>query len=295
MPTCLKESDMGEIVAATVLSHQPGIMAPEPIRLGMGGGRDTTLIAGFDTVRESLDRVKADTFVLFDTHFFTTLGHVIAGGDHYAGLYTSDELPMVLNDHPFDFPGAPELAVLTAEIAAEKSVPVFNTTSPNIAMQYPTVNIIHFVGRGEKVLRVGICQQAELHNFLDFGAVLGEAIRRSDGRVALIGSGGMSHQFPRLDDSAKHSAFDPACVLSDAAREKDRHVLDLWERGDHAAVIDYYPEYQSVKPEGRFGHYLMMAGALGGRDWTARGRRVSEYENALATGQVHVWFDLEGQ
>ncbi|MFK7895230.1 MAG: catechol 1,2-dioxygenase [Myxococcota bacterium] len=286
---------MGEIVAAAVLSHQPAIMAPEAIRAGMGGGQDTTLVAGFETVREALDRVEADTFVIFDTHFFTTLGHVVAGGDRYHGLYTSDELPMVLNDHPFDFPGAPELAGLTAEVAAEKNVPVFNTPSPNIAMQYPTVNIVHYIGRGEKVMRVGICQQAERHNFLDFGAVLAEAIQQSDSRVALIGSGGMSHQFPKLDDSSKHAAFDASCVLSDEAREKDRHVLDLWERGDHAAVLDYYPEYQAVKPEGRFGHYLMMAGALGGRDWTAKGRRMSEYENALATGQVHVWFDLEAR
>ena len=58
-------------------------------------------------------------------------------------------------------------------------------------------------------------------------------------------------------------------------------------------MIDFYPEYESVKPEGKFGHYLMMAGALGGREWSAKGRRMSEYENALATGQVHVWFDLE--
>ena len=284
---------MGEIVAAAVLSHQPGIMAPEAIRVGMGQGRDTTLVAGFETVRKELDRANPDTFVIFDTHFFTTLGHVVAGADRYQGLYTSDELPMAIQEHPYDFLGAPELAARTAELAKDQGVPVFNTTSTNIAMQYPTVNIVHFVGKGERVLRVGTCAHAERHNFIDFGKVLGEAIRETDGRVALIASGGMSHKFPKLDDSPKHSAFDEKFVLNDEAREKDHHVLSLWEKGDHAAVIDFYPEYEAVKPEGKFGHYLMMAGALGGRGWSAKGRKMSEYENALATGQVHVWFDLE--
>jgi hypothetical protein len=40
-----------------------------------------------------------------------------------------------------------------------------------------------------------------------------------------------------------------------------------------------------------FGHYLMMVGAIGGRACTAPGRAYSEYENAIGTGQVHVWFD----
>ncbi len=57
-------------------------------------------------------------------------------------------------------------------------------------------------------------------------------------------------------------------------------------------MIDLYPEYRAFKPEGFFGHYLAIAGALGGRSWAAKGRRMSDYENALGTGQVHVWFDL---
>jgi 3,4-dihydroxyphenylacetate 2,3-dioxygenase len=50
-----------------------------------------------------------------------------------------------------------------------------------------------------------------------------------------------------------------------------------------------------VKPEGRFGHYLMMLGALGGEVGpaavTSRGVPFSEYENAVGTGQIHVNFE----
>ncbi len=283
---------MGSIVAAAVVSHQPGIMAPEAARKAMNGGEDTSLVAGFGEMRDALDAAEVDTFILFDTHWFTTMNHVISGIDRYQGIYTSDELPFAISDHAYDFPGHPELAAAAAVVAQEQGVALLNCTSPHIAMQYPTVNTVHYLGKGEKVLRVGICQHAERHNFLQLGEVLAEAVARSDCRAALLGSGGMSHVFPRMDDSAKHLPNAAENVISAEAREIDARILDLWNRGDHAAVIDLYPEYRAFKPEGLFGHYLALAGALGGRDFTAKGRPMSEYENALGTGQVHYWFDL---
>ena len=47
----------------------------------------------------------------------------------------------------------------------------------------------------------------------------------------------------------------------------------------------------TVRPEGMFAHYLMMAGAMGEADFTAPGVQYSDYENAIGTSQVHVWFD----
>ena len=56
-------------------------------------------------------------------------------------------------------------------------------------------------------------------------------------------------------------------------------------------VLDFMPEYKKVGPEGKFGHYLIMLGALGGASVTAKGERFSEYEASVGTGQVHVWFE----
>jgi hypothetical protein len=65
--------------------------------------------------------------------------------------------------------------------------------------------------------------------------------------------------------------------------------------GDHRAIIDGMPEYSRHAPEGFFGHYLMMIGALGGRDCTVRGTQFGEYEAVAGTGQVHIWFDVDGR
>ena len=54
--------------------------------------------------------------------------------------------------------------------------------------------------------------------------------------------------------------------------------------GDHARVLDTMPEFYRFRPEARFGHYLMMIGALGEGDCTATGRQYGEYENSIGTG-----------
>jgi aromatic ring-opening dioxygenase catalytic subunit (LigB family) len=202
-------------------------------------------------------------------------------------------VPRVICDLEFDFPGAPDLAKLVHAAAKEHGILTTNVTTPHFPYHYPTINIVHWLHRGEQVLSTGICQTAEPDDFLAYGAVIGEAIARSDRRVALIGSGGMSHQFWPLRELADHMSYDPADVISDDARAVDLRIIDLWARGDHAEVIDLYPELRALSPEGRFGHYLIPVGALGGRECRAPGEQLSSYESSVGTGQVHVWFDLE--
>ena len=103
----------------------------------------------------------------------------------------------------------------------------------------------------------------------------------------------MTHRFWPMDQDAEHrGTWDPVHMRTPEARAIDERILALWREGDHAAVIDLYPKYREFEPEGFFGHYLMMAGALGGRELRARGSQLSDYEAVLGTGQVHVCFDL---
>jgi 3,4-dihydroxyphenylacetate 2,3-dioxygenase len=287
---------MGEIVAAAVVGHQPTIMLPEDQRIALGGGRDTTLVSGFRDVRRRLDEAGADTFVIIDTHWFTTFEFVLAGQEHHRGRYTSEEVPRVICDRPFDYPGAPELARGVHAAAKEFGrVRTTNVTTSTLPYHYPTINLVHWLHRDEQVLSIGICQTAERDDFLAMGEALAVAIERSDRRVALLGTGGMSHRFFPLRELADHMGYSPDDVISDEARAADQRIIEWWEGGNHAAVLDFYPEFRSLSPEGHFGHYLMIAGAFGGAAWGSVGVRCSEYEASVGTGQVHVWFDAEGE
>lgn len=284
---------MGQIVGAAVVSHHPGLVQPKEIRVQRGNGRDSDLIEGFDRVRAKIDAVKPDTFVLFDTHWLTTSLHLVAGAAHYKGAYTSDELPFAMTRFPYDHAGAPALAAEVEKVAQEKKVAARNVVEETLPLHYPTLNVLHYLGRGEKVLSVGTCQTAKLKHFLQMGEVVGEAIRRSDARVVLLASGAMSHKFYDLDHVPPNPrVWHPDNVSEPENRALDMEVLELWKQGRHDTVLDRFPELEAAKYEGRGAHYAQMMGALGGRECRARGTQLSEYENAAGTGNVHVWFDV---
>lgn len=285
---------MGQIVGAAIVSHHPGLVQPKEIRIQRGNGRDSDLIEGFDRVRARIDEVKPDTFVLFDTHWLTTSLHLVAGAPHYKGSYTSDELPFAMTRFPYDHAGAPALAAAVEKVAQEKKVAARNVVEESLPLHYPTLNVIHYLGRGEKVLSVGTCQTAKLKHFLQMGEVVGEAIRRSDVRVVLLASGAMSHKFYDLDHVPPNPrVWHPDNVSEPKNRALDMEVLELWKQGRHDTVLDRFPELEAAKYEGHGAHYAQMMGALGGRNCRARGTQLSEYENAAGTGNVHVWFDLQ--
>ena len=284
---------MGQIVGAAIVSHHPGLVQPKEIRVQRGNGRDSDLVEGFERVRAKIDEVKPDTFVLFDTHWLTTSLHLVAGAAHYKGSYTSDELPFSMTRFPYDHAGAPALAAEGEKVAQEKKVAARNVVEETLPLHYPTINVIHYLGRGEKVLSVGTCQTARLKHFLQMGEVVGEAIRRSDARVVLLASGAMSHKFYDLDHVPPNPrVWHPDNVSEPENRALDMEVLELWKQGRHDTVLDRFPELEAAKYEGRGAHYAQMMGALGGRECRARGTQLSEYENAAGTGNVHVWFDI---
>ena len=84
---------MGEIVAAALVSHVPPIVWPDAERIELYGGVDTTLVDGLRRMRsECFDRLRPDTVVVFDTHWFTTVEHIVTAHERRTGTFTSDEL-----------------------------------------------------------------------------------------------------------------------------------------------------------------------------------------------------------
>jgi 3,4-dihydroxyphenylacetate 2,3-dioxygenase len=283
---------MGEIVGAAIVAHYPGLMMPADKRLARGNGQDTDLIAGFDRLRRRIDAARADTLVIFDTHWFTTGLHLVAGAQRYEGLYTSSELPFSLSRVPYDYPGAPELAANVERVATARGIAARNVIDDSLTPQYATLNVVAKLGRGEKVLSVGTCQTARLRHYLEMGDVLAEAIRLTPCRAVLLASGALSHGFNDLSFEPRNPNYYHPDNVSDPAHVRlDREIIALLGQGRHDAVLDRYPELAAAEYEGRGAHYVQMVGALGGRACRARGTPCSEYENAAGTGNIHFWFD----
>jgi aromatic ring-opening dioxygenase catalytic subunit (LigB family) len=189
-------------------------------------------------------------------------------------------------------PGDPELAGAVAKEAENRDDSwVLASDDPYLPIFYGTVNVWSYLNGGERWVSVGINQTAQTEDFLLLGELIGNAVQGLDRRVVLLASGGMSHTFLPFRELRKRETSDLSNLSSPLAGEYDQRVLGMLEAGDHRGVIEWMPEYEKVAPEGDFGHYLIMVGALGGADCAAPGTRLSDYEASVGTGQVHVWFE----
>lgn len=281
----------GEVVGAALVAHVPTMVLPAAVRHEINEGREISLVPGLHRIKaERLDALSFDTIVVFDAHWFTTVEFVVAAHARRSGRYTSDELPRGMSQMPYDFPGDPELAGLMAEEVAAAGSWLTPIDDPYLPIHYPTTNLLPFLQGDERWVSVSLAQTAEIDDFLLVGAAIGRAIERSGRRVVLLASGAMSHTFWKLRELRAHESSDPIHIRTPEARDADLERLAWFESGDHARVIDTMPEYLRVRPEGMFGHYLMMVAAIGGRRCVAPGVRYSDYENAIGTGQAHVWF-----
>ncbi len=283
---------MGEIVGVGLLSHAPTIMMDEATRRELNEGKEISLVPGLVRLREEvLDRVDADTMVIIDSHWFTTVEHALSAHGHRTGRMTSSELPRGMSGVPYDYDGDPELARLAAKLGEEMGTPTHASEDDYLPVYYATVNLLHYLHDDERVVSVSVVQTGEPDDFLTMGRAIGEAVSRLDRRVVVIASGGMSHTFWPLSQIAEHEASDPVHIFTPQARDADERRLQWMQSGDHRRIVETMDDYMEHNPEGGFGHYLMMIGAVGGPDCTAPGRLFSDYENATGTGQVHVWFD----
>lgn len=286
---------MGEIVGAGLIAHVPTIVLPAETRRELNHGQDSTLVSGLHQLRrEVFDVLDYDTVVVLDSHWATTVEFVVTAQRRRAGLFTSEELPRGMSQRPYDFLGDPELAHRVAGKAAEHSTWITAIADDHLPIFYATTNVWEFLGRGlpdKRWISIGVCQTADTEDNLRLGRALGDAIAESDRRVLLVASGAMSHTFWPLRQLRDHEAAGVEHIFTPAAAAADRERIAWFVEGDHARVLETMPEFYRHKPEARFGHYLMMIGALGEGDCAAAARQYCEYENSIGTGQVHLWFD----
>jgi len=286
---------MGEVVGAAILAHVPTIMLPEAVRYDLNGGKEISLVPGLKRLRKEIfETLDYDTVVVLDSHWATTVEFVVTSHAERSGLFTSEELPRGMSQIPYAFKGNPELANSLTKYDEKNGTWITPISDPHLPIFYATVNLWHYLGRGlddKKWVSLSVCQTATPEDFKRAGRALGEAIRDSDSKVLLLGSGALSHTFHKLRDLRKHEASDPIHIFTPEAYEYDKKVIEWFEQGDHKAVLDDFDTFKKYKPEAGFYHYLAMAGALGEEDNKSVGRLYSEYENSIGTGQVHIWFD----
>ncbi len=285
---------MGEVVGAGLLSHVPTIMLPREQRLELNEGREISLVPALERLRaEKFETLDYDTVIVLDSHWFTTVEFVVTSHEIRAGLFTAEELPRGMCRIPYEWRGDPELANAIGDRAEANGTWITPLDDPYLPLYYPSINLWSYLGKGldKQWLSMSVCQTADTDDFLRVGRAIGQAIAATDRKVILIATGSLSHTFYPLRELRKHESSDPSHIFSQRARDMDHERLGWFFEGRHDRVLDTMDEFLTVRPEGMFAHYLMMAAALGEQDFAARGVQYGDYENSIGTSQVHVWFD----
>jgi 3,4-dihydroxyphenylacetate 2,3-dioxygenase len=288
------ELTMGEIVGAGLLSHVPTIMLPEATRRELNDGKEISLVPALHRLRaEKFEQLDYDTVIVLDSHWFTTVEFIVTSQRLRAGLFTAEELPRGMCRIPYEWRGDPELAHAIAAEGDSAGTWITAIDDPYLPLYYPSINLWSFLGKGldKQWISLSVCQTGETDDFLRVGRAIRAALEKVDRKVIVIATGSLSHTFYKLKELRKHEASDPSHIISQKARDMDHERLGWFFEGRHDRVLDTMPEFLTVRPEGMFAHYLMMAAALGENDFSAPGVQYGDYENSIGTSQVHVWFD----
>lgn len=272
------------IVFAAATSHAPGIVAwadaapPE---------QKTRVYDAFAAARAAMDAARAEVLVLLTSEHWTNyfLDHMsafcIGRADHYDGpVEPWLKLPRTR------IPGEPALAGRLVEHCYEAGIePGF---AYEMELDHGTMVPLSFLAPDMARPIVPImfntlaAPQPQPRRCLDFGRALGATLRDEPRRIAVIATGGLSHD----PGERKHGTIYP---------EFDRRFLAEMAAGDVAALGRYRLTDFANAGGGAFEmlNWLGLAGVLDGSGQGGRGR-VLAYEpvKPWATGIGVLGFDL---
>lgn len=286
---------MGKIVGATLCTHVPRLMIPPEKRKDYMGEKVSTFYEALEQMyEEKIRNLEFDTFLIFDTHWWTTLQFIINGHLIIRGSYTSDEIPWMISKYPYAYDGSPLLARLIKMEAEKVGVPVYIAEEEGLPIHYPTLITMRYLNPdgARHVLPMSIAYTSSVANELAYGAAIARAVEHCAFNVVLVATGGLSHQFWDLDHIQERASADLENIPPEN-RRRDEVIISMLKAGDHRGVLAAAEDFRKhASPEGRFAHYLRMVGALGGRDCILPGIQYGEHEAAVGTGQINLWFDV---
>jgi 3,4-dihydroxyphenylacetate 2,3-dioxygenase len=283
---------MGEIVLAAKMTHVPTMIMSEqdgPIK-----GKRQAAIDGHREIARRARVLGADTVVICDTHWVINAGFHINANARFEGLFTSNEFPQFIQNLPYGYDGNPALGDAIADEASARGVHTLAHHLDSLELEYGTLVPMRFMSREHEMKVVSVAAWCTVHDHQE-SRVVGEAIRAaveaSDSKVLLVASGSLSHKiWANRDYAANNGTF---TISSEFNRQMDLHVLEMWQRGDHATFLKMLSDYaQFCCGEGSMHDTAMLYGALGWDSYDKPCEVVTEYFPSSGTGQTNVIFPV---
>lgn len=246
------------LVYAGVLSHAPGITGRAD--LCENTAKRDEFYAALDNQRKEIEATGAEALIVIAAEHFANFfmnnmpAYCIGIGEQYAGPI---EDPEWLKIEKTTVPGAPDLGTrITREVMNTVDVAYAEEWKFDHGIMVP----LHFLTPAYDlpIIPVNINCQGPPLTPLPRAWAFGEALRRAcdavPEKIAIVGTGGISH-WPATPDSGKIN------------EEWDRDFLDRLMRNDKAALLDY-SDTDTYRDAGQGGFeirtFIAIAAAAGG-------------------------------
>ncbi len=282
---------MGTLALAAKITHVPSMYLSELD--GPNKGCRQAAIDGHKEIGRRCRELGVDTIVVFDVHWLVNSEYHINCAPHFKGVYTSNELPHFIKNLPYEYPGNPELGHLLAKVANEAGVATRAHSDTTLELEYGTLVPMRYMNEDQhfKVVCIsGWCMWHDLPTSATFGLAVRKAIEdHYGGTVAIFASGSLSHHFANNGTAPQfmHKVWDPFL------EQTDRHVVDLWEKGEWKTFCDMLPLYnEKCWGEGGMHDTAMLLGALGWDKYTAPVEVITPYFGSSGTGQINAIFPV---
>lgn len=282
---------MGEVVLAAKVTHVPSILISE--RPGPLFGQRQPAIDSLKEIGRRARARGADTYVVFDTHWFSNFGCHLNANARHKGSYTSHEAPHMIQNMAYDLPGNPELGMAIAAECRRDGLDVMAHQVPTLALEYGTIVPMHYMNAdgAARVISVASPLFASWEENRAFGIAARRAIEASTFKVAVLASGSLSH---KLVSNREVGDKQWNVVASEFNRQMDFRVLDLWRERRFAEFCRMLPEYaHKCNGEGLMADTLMLFGLLGWDAFEGRAEELCPYFPSSGSGQINVEFHLK--
>ncbi len=281
---------MGKLVLAAKITHVPSMYLSE--QDGPHKGCRQAAIDGHREIARRMRELQVDTIVVFDTHWLVNSGYHVNCAPSWEGIYTSNELPHFIKNMPFSYQGNPLLGQAIADQACAANIHTRAHAATSLALEYGTLVPMRYMNEDKRFKIVSVSALCTVHNLLDsveLGRAVRRAIEQSEGNVAVLASGSLSHRFAQngVSEEFLHKVWNPFLETV------DHHVVGLWQRGDWKTFCGMLPEY-AVKchGEGNMHDTAMLLGVLGWDAYQGKAEVLTPYFGSSGTGQINAIFPV---
>lgn len=269
---------MPDFIKNTFIAPHPPLIIPR-----VGRGQEIKIektVKAYNKIAEKIAGLEPDTVVVATPHSIMYSDYIhISPGKGAKGDFGEFGEPDIKFEAEYDT----EFVHKLSELAEQNDIPAGILGERKKSLDHGTMVPLYFINKyytDYKLVRIGISGLSFMEHY-DFGRCIADTAERLGRKVVFIASGDLSHM---LKDEGPYG-------YSDEGPEFDREVTEAINSGDFMRFLTFDEEFCEAAAECGLRSFIMMAGALDGRDVNSE---LLSYEGPYGVGYAVASFYAQG-